>query len=121
MKLIGALLPDATFVELAEWEQRFPSSHTGVEMLYTLTDLEHRLLVEADSGMHVVEFRIDRWSIEHPLACRRRSLLACPVHAAVTNDMQHLNTLPRRPGRYTVSARENGTANIGAERLDDEP
>ncbi len=55
--------------------------------------------------LHVVEFTPSAWSMEHSVECRTgRSLLDCPLHAAIERDCQDGPPPGVAPGRYEVRA-----------------
>lgn len=53
---------------------------------------------------HVLDLREDGWSIEHPQECRQRhdSLLDCPVHSAMQEQLNKADGPPESPGRYRI-------------------
>jgi hypothetical protein len=118
MIAVAALLADGTFVPYDEWVDRFPSSHAGVQILYTLTERERHQLVDgmAPAAPHVLEVHDGGgWSVHHPGASGCPG--ECPVSDVVDHDLLHRNTPPRPPGRYLVNLRDNGSPEYGAEPL----
>lgn len=45
-----------------------------------------RALLGSDDGRHIVEFRADGWTIQHPLSCRP-NLFACEVNRAAGREL----------------------------------
>ncbi|MFI2650180.1 DUF6085 family protein [Micromonospora fulviviridis] len=56
----------------------------------------------ASSEQHVIEFRADGWTIQHPLSCRP-NLFDCPVNRAAERGMAGLDGPPAPPGRYACA------------------
>ncbi len=54
---------------------------------------------------HMVEFTVDGWSIEHPVECRKPSLLDCPLHS-LFEEMKGPPT--EGPGRYKATISDDG-------------
>lgn len=70
------------------------------------------LLLGDDSG-HIIEFRPDGWTIQHPLACRP-NLFACPVNRAAEHDLAG-GEVP--PGRYECEVNDIGDRFLIGDRL----
>lgn len=65
--------------------------------------------VDGDPG-HVIDLRVDGWTIQHPLSCRP-NLFACPVNRAAENDLTDCPS--QAPGRYVCALDDAGRIEIG--------
>lgn len=64
-----------------------------------------REALEADQVGHIIEFREDGWTIQHPLSCRP-NLFDCPVNRAAERDLDEPPECG--PGRYTCGVEDGG-------------
>jgi len=67
-----------------------------------------RAVVDAAEGVkdgHIIEFRDDGWTIQHPLSCRP-NLFDCEVNRAAERDVDGVP--PEGTGRYTCGSDEGG-------------
>lgn len=95
-----------------------PDRHVGAGehtvMVSMLTEDMDRLLSLAEAGAlakaqgHVAEFRADGWGLEHPLACRERSLLDCPFQVALNRGCRERDIPNLALGRYQVTFDPDG-------------
>jgi hypothetical protein len=84
--------------------------------MISMTEIEHiRLLVQdlerrvksleqtIGDPHHFVQFGETKWSMEHPIGCRTKSLFKCEVHDKLTAEMDKVEGPPVPPGRYRVT------------------
>ena len=64
-----------------------------------------RLRTALNQQGHVVEFREGGWAIEHPMECRKTSLLDCPLNS-LTEEMGGPPT--EGVGRYRAAISDDG-------------
>lgn len=67
----------------------------------------------ASTEQHVIAFRPDGWTIQHPLSCRP-NLFTCPVNAAA----ETLDGPPVALGRYECSVNDIGDRLLIGDRVD---
>jgi hypothetical protein len=61
-----------------------------------------------DDAQHVIDLRVDGWTIKHPLTCRP-NLFNCPANSAARG----LADSPAVPGRYVCELDDTGQLVIG--------
>jgi hypothetical protein len=74
-----------------------------------------RLLVTAADEPHLIQFRADGFTIQHPLRCRP-NLFACPVNTVAHTDLAE----PPELGVYAVELNDTGDRLLVGERQDGE-
>jgi hypothetical protein len=75
-----------------------------------------RLIVTAEDEPHLIQFRADGFTIQHPLRCRP-NLFACPVNTVAHTDLAE----PPEFGVYAVELNDTADQLLVGERQDGEP
>ncbi|MDG4749338.1 hypothetical protein O7630_34615 [Micromonospora sp. WMMD718] len=87
-------------------------------LLWELAEEIIRAADGASSEAHVIEFRADGWTIQHPLSCRP-NLFACRVNRAAERDLANIDRPPFL-GRYECAANDLGDRLHIGDRVDQE-
>lgn len=75
--------------------------------------------VDLVDAQHVIEFRADGWTIQHPLACRLNGqLFDCPVNQVAGVDLRALDGPPAPPGQYECDINDLGDRLLIGDRVD---
>jgi hypothetical protein len=77
-----------------------------------------RLIVTTENEPHLIELRVDGWTIQHPGACRP-NLFACPVNRVAQVDIPRPQ--PAALGVFEVELNDDGDRLVVGERVDGEP
>ncbi len=95
----------------AGWKDIFFAVSARTDLPAALEALEEaqgeieRLRTALNQQGHVVEFREDGWAIEHPVECRKTSLLDCPLNGL----SEKMGGPPTEgPGRYRAAISDDG-------------
>ncbi|MFI5852287.1 DUF6085 family protein [Micromonospora chalcea] len=105
----------AAFRAAREWAAEHGHQQPDDRMLQAYGEV---LLASLDiSPRHIIDFRADGWTIQHPLACRP-DLFNCPVNRVAGLDLSQLDGPPVPPGRYECSANDLGDRFLLGNRID---
>lgn len=91
-------------------EERFPD--VEMVLLAGVAQVVHQPAEPVDEP-HLIEFREDGWTIQHPLRCRPR-LFDCPVNRAA--EARNILKSPDAVGIYECDANEFGELVVGDRR-----